>query len=138
MENSKSQFQSELQLIQRVLSGSGRDYCYDQSMNKTRTIVPALFAVTALISIALAVISIKGDGDAVRGQVVSVESASVTRVSSLTIREDSGKVWTFDGAGTFSGFTPSHLNEHKALQEEITVVYEELEPGVLTIVSISD
>ena len=107
-------------------------------MNKTRTIVPALFAVAALISIALAVISIKGDGDAVSGQVVSVVPASVTTISSLTIREDSGKVWTFDGAGTFSGFTPSHLNEHKALQEVITVVYEESESGVLTIVSISD
>ena len=107
-------------------------------MSKTRTIVPALFVVAALISITLAVISIKGDGDAVRGKVVSVESVSVTTISSLTIREDSGKVWTFDGAGTFSGFTPSHLNEHMALQEEITVVYEELEPGVLTIVSIGD
>ena len=112
-------------------------------MNKTRTIVQALFAVAALISIALAVISIKRDGDAVRGQVVSVEPASVTTISSLTIREDTGredtgKVWTFEGVGTFSGFSPSHLNEHKALQEMITVVYEESEPGVLTIVSISD
>ena len=107
-------------------------------MNKIRTIVQALFAVAALISIALAVISIKRDGDAVRGQVVSVEPASVTTISSLTIREDTGKVWTFEGVGTFSGFSPSHLNEHKALQEMITVVYEESEPGVLTIVSISD
>ena len=107
-------------------------------MNKTRTIVQALFAVAALISIALAVISIKRDGDAVRGQVVSVEPASVTTISNLTIREDTGKVWTFEGVGTFSGFSPSHLNEHKALQEMITVVYEESEPGVLTIVSISD
>ena len=107
-------------------------------MNKTRTMVPALFVGAALISIALAVISVRGDEGAVRGQVLSVEPASVTTISSLTIREDSGKVWTFDGAGTFLGFTPSHLNEHKALQEAITVVYEELEPGVLTIVSIGD
>ncbi|MGY8879427.1 MAG: hypothetical protein ACKVKV_01990 [Dehalococcoidia bacterium] len=107
-------------------------------MSKIRTIVSALFVVAALISIALAVISVKGDEGDVRGQVLSVEPASVTTISSLTIREDSGKVWTFDGAGIFSGFTPSHLNEHKALQEAITVVYEELEPGVLTIVSIGD
>ncbi|MDE0593543.1 MAG: hypothetical protein OSB68_10010 [Dehalococcoidia bacterium] len=107
-------------------------------MNKTRTIVQALFAFAALISIALAVISIKRDGDAVRGQVVSVEPASITTIASLTIHEDTGKVWTFEGAGTFSGFTPSHLNKHKALQEMITVVYEESESGVLTIVSISD
>ena len=107
-------------------------------MDKKRTIVQALLAVAALISIALAVISIKRDGDSVRGQVVSVEPASVTTISSLTIREGTGKVWTFEGAGTFSGFTPSHLNEHKALQEVITVVYERSEPDVLTIVSISD
>ena len=107
-------------------------------MNKKRTIVQALLIVAALISIALAVISIKRDYDSVRGQVVSVEAASVTTISSLTIREDSGEVWTFEGAGTFSGFTPSHLNEHKVQQEAITVVYEELEPRVLTIVSISD
>ena len=138
MVNSKSQFQNDHQLFQTVLSGSGRDCCYDQSMNKTRAIVPALFAVAALISIALAVIFISGDGDAVRGQVVSVEPASVTTIASLTIREDSGKVWVFEGAETFSGFTPSHLNEHKALQEAITVVYEESRSGVLTIVSISD
>ena len=110
-------------------------------MNKTRSIFQALLAVAALISITLAVISIKrysDDVEAVRGQVVSVESASVTTISNLTIREGTGKVWTFEGVGSFSGFTPSHLNEHKALQEMITVVYEELEPGVLTIVSISD
>jgi hypothetical protein len=107
-------------------------------MNKKRTIVQALLTVAVLISIALAVISITRDDDAVRGQVVSVELASLTTISNLTIREDTGKVWMFEGVGTFSGFTPSHLNEHKALQEMITVVYEESEPGVLTIVSISD
>lgn len=107
-------------------------------MNKTRTAVPVLFVVTALISITLAVISITGGETGVRGQVVSVESASVTTISSLTIRDDSGKEWTFEGSGTFSGFTPSHLNEHKALQDAITVVYEVSESGVLTIVSISD
>jgi hypothetical protein len=107
-------------------------------MNKTRTAVPVLFVVAALISITLAVISITGGETGIRGQVVSVDPASVTTISSLTIRADSGKEWTFEGAGTFSGFTPSHLNEHKALQEAITVVYEVSESGVLTIVSISD
>jgi hypothetical protein len=107
-------------------------------MSKTITVLPVAFVIAALIFIVLAVfLAFRSDSE-VRGQVVIVEPASVTTISSLTIREDSGKLWTFVGAGTFSGFTPSHLNEHMALQEEVTVMYEELEPGVLTILSIAD
>jgi hypothetical protein len=107
-------------------------------MSKIRTAATVAFVIAALIFIVLAVFLAFGSDNEVRGQVVNVEPASVTTISSLTIREDSGKLWTFVGVGAFSGFTPSHLNEHRALQEEVTVIYEELEPGVLTILSIAD
>jgi DNA/RNA endonuclease YhcR with UshA esterase domain len=107
-------------------------------MLRSRNIIPALLILAAAISIALGVSTIVGGPDAVTGQVVSVESASVTTISSLTIEDNSGKLWTFVGSGTFSGFTPSHLEEHRAFRESVTVEYDELENGELSIVGLSD
>ena len=92
----------------------------------------------AAVFIVFALLSVLDAGDTVRGQVVAVEPASVTTISSLTIRDEAGKQWLFTGAGTFSGFTPSHLEEHRALQEPVTVEYEELESGELSIIGLSD
>ena len=100
--------------------------------------ISIVLAIAATAFIAVGIFSILGGSSTVNGRVVSVESASVTTISSLTIEDDDGKQWTFKGAETFSGFTPSHLEEHRALQETVTVEYEELDSGELSIVGLSD
>lgn len=107
-------------------------------MLRTGTVIPALLILTAIASIAFGISTLVGGPDSVSGRVISVESASVTTISSLTIEDDSGKRWTFVGSGTFSGFTPSHLEEHRALRESVTVEYDELESGELSIVELTD
>ena len=74
----------------------------------------------------------------VTGQVVSVEQASLTTISRLTLQDSSGKQWTFEGGGIFTGFTPSHLEEHRALQQPVTVEYEKGRAGNLRILGVSD
>ena len=100
--------------------------------------IPALIIVIAMILIAVGLANVVGGPASVSGQVVSVDSASVTTIANLTIEDATGKQWSFLGAGTFSGFTPSHLIEHRTLREAITVEYEESDSGVLTIMGISD
>lgn len=107
-------------------------------MIRSQKIVPFVLLAAAILFIAFGVLSVLGTGKMASGQVVSVESASVTTISSLTIRDDSGELWTFSGTGTFSGFTPSHLEEHRALQESVTVEYEKTDSGELLIIGLSD
>lgn len=107
-------------------------------MIRTRTLIPALIIVIAVILIAVGVANVLGGSASMSGQVVSVDSASVTTIANLTVEDAAGKQWSFQGSGTFSGFTPSHLIEHRTLREPITVEYEELESGELVIVGISD
>jgi len=56
----------------------------------------------------------------------------------LTLEDETGKRWNFEGGGKFAGFTPSHLEEHMTLREQVTVGYEEDADGVLIILSVSD
>ena len=107
-------------------------------MIRTKTLAPALIIVIAVILIAVGVANVMSGPDSMRGQVVSVDSASVTTIANLRVEDASGKQWSFLGTGTFSGFTPSHLIEHRTLRESITVEYEELGSGELIIVGISD
>ena len=107
-------------------------------MIRTRTLIPALVIVLALIVIAIGVTNVRGGPETVSGQVVSVDSASFTTIANLTIEDAAGKQWLFLGAETFSGVTPSHLIEHRTLREPVTVEYEESDSGELTIVEISD
>ncbi|MBT4125484.1 MAG: hypothetical protein HOJ22_03390 [Chloroflexi bacterium] len=107
-------------------------------MIRSGKIFPLVLVAAAVAFIAFGLLSVLGGGNTVSGKVVSVDSASVTTISSLTIEDDTGEQWTFRGAGTFSGFTPSHLEEHRALQESVTVEYEELDSGELSIVGLSD
>lgn len=100
--------------------------------------IPAILVVAAIAFIAIGIYSTLDRGSTVAGQVISVESASVTKISSLTIEDANGKHWVFVGAKTFSGFTPSHLEEHRALHESVTVKYEESETGELTIIGLAD
>ena len=98
-----------------------------------------LTAVT-LVACGLSVVPAStGTGpDAVTGQIVSVERASVTTILSLTLVDSSGREWTFEGGGTFAGFTPSHLEEHMALREQVTVEYETTATGALKILRVLD
>mgnify|MGYP000568129023 CR=1 FL=1 len=107
-------------------------------MIRTRTLIPALVIVFAVIVILIGVANVMSGPDSVSGQVVSVASASVTTIANLRVEDASGKQWSFLGTGTFSGFTPSHLIEHRSLRESITVEYEESGSGELIIVGISD
>jgi hypothetical protein len=107
-------------------------------MIRTRTLIPVLIIVIAVILIAVGVVNVMSGPASVSGQVVSVDSASVTTIANLTLEDAAGEQWLFLGSGTFSGFTPSHLIEHRTLREPITVEYEESESGELVIVGISD
>jgi hypothetical protein len=99
----------------------------------------SILVITAgLVLIGLAVTQIVLRDPAVTGHVVEVESKSLTTFSSLVVRDDDGELWTFQGQGTFTGFTPSHLNEHKILGETVTVEYSEREDGSLIATKISD
>ena len=109
-------------------------------MTRIGSILLAILALVAVILIAFGLTAVPAniDADAVTGQVVSVEPASVTTISSLTIEDASGKEWNFEGEGTFAGYTPAHLEEHRALREPVTVEYEETTGGILRILSVSD
>ncbi len=68
----------------------------------------------------------------VQGRVVGVEAASITALASLTIRDESGKEWTFRGEG-YVGVTPSHLRQHQVIAQPITVLYRETDDGLLAV-----
>jgi len=97
-----------------------------------------LLGLAAIGFISFAAFTYLTRAETVTGQVVNVESASVTTVATLTLRDDAGKEWTFTGAGVFAGFTPSHLEEHRALLESVTVEYEVSDSGDLIILGLSD
>ncbi len=107
-------------------------------MIRTRTLIAALLVVAAVIFIAIGISTVMGGPKSVEGQVLNVEQASLTTIASLTIEDASGEQWTFRGTGTFSGFTPTHLKEHGALREKVTVEYEMTDSGDLVILGISD
>jgi hypothetical protein len=107
-------------------------------MNRNRLLILGLIAAAAAILIACGISTVVGGTNSVEGQVISVEQQSITRIASLTLEDASGKQWVFQGSGTFAGFTASHLREHGALGEPVTVEYEEADSGELTILEISD
>ena len=60
----------------------------------------------------------------VRGMVQAVEPRSLVDIESLTVVDDEGVVWVFQGGPrTPTGFTPSHLREHMLLGEPVSVFY---------------
>ncbi len=72
----------------------------------------------------------------VTGRVTNVVSASVTVVSELDLVDATGVIWRF-GARGFVGMTPSHLEEHGATGEPVTIEYLE-EGGRLIITHVTD
>ena len=109
-------------------------------MSRIGTTLLAIVAFSAVILIAfgLSSVPIETEPDTVTGQVVGIEQGSITTISQLTLEDETGKRWNFKGGGKFAGFTPSHLEEHMTLREQVTVGYEEDADGVLIILSVSD
>ncbi len=107
-------------------------------MIRTRTVPFTIFVLLAMIFSIVGASCLGNNPNTVTGQVLIVEQSSITTISSLTLEDDSGKQWTFDGGGVFSGFTPAHLLEHRALGEPVTVEYEETGSGILQIVQLAD
>ena len=69
----------------------------------------------------------------VRGQVVDVVIRNFTEVESLSIRDDSGKIWDFKGAQGFIGFTPSHVKEHQIQGLSVLVSYVREGDGLVAV-----
>jgi hypothetical protein len=107
-------------------------------MIPSRTVILPIFVLLAVIFSIVASSRLDNNLKTVTGQVLIVEQSSITTVSSLMLEDDSGKQWTFEGGGVFSGFTPAHLLEHRALGEPVTVEYEETGSGILQIVRLAD
>lgn len=107
-------------------------------MIRSRTVILPIFVLLAVIFSIVASSRLDNNLKTVTGQVLIVEQSSITTVSSLMLEDDSGKQWTFEGGGVFSGFTPAHLLEHRALGEPVTVEYEETGSGILQIVRLAD
>jgi hypothetical protein len=107
-------------------------------MIRSRTVFPAIFVLLAMVFFIVTGSCFDSNHNRVTGRVLNVEQSSITIISSLTLEDDSGKQWTFEGGGVFSGFTPAHLLEHRALGEPVTVEYEETGSGILQIVHLAD
>ncbi len=107
-------------------------------MIRSRTVILPIVVLIAVIFSIVASSRLGNNLKTVTGQVLIVEQSSITIVSSLMLEDDSGKQWTFEGGGVFSGFTPAHLLEHRALGEPVTVEYEETGSGILQIVRLAD
>ena len=66
-----------------------------------------------------------GNGEqSVQGIITEVQPRSLTEVATLTVRDDAGRLWTFETAGAL-GFTPSHLREHMLTGQPVNVDYED-------------
>ena len=107
-------------------------------MIRSRAVILEIFVLLAVMFSIVMASCFDSNHNRVTGQVLNVEQSSMTIISSLTLEDDSGKQWTFEGGGVFSGFTPAHLLEHRALGEPVTVEYEETGSGILQIVHLAD
>jgi hypothetical protein len=77
-----------------------------------------------------------------RGVLLSVESPSIQRVESFTLRTDDGQELSFATAPDFNAsashaMTPGHMRQHMALADPVTVTYRE-EQGRLVAQSATD
>ena len=101
--------------------------------------IPALFLVAAALAFAASCGGETRDGSGlkqVRGHVVEVEARNIAEFETLTIRDDDGREYTFASEG-FTGFTPSHLREHRLFGQSVLVTYRE-EAGRLMAVKTED
>ena len=97
----------------------------------------ALLLVTVALAALTASAACGSDVRTVTGFIVDVTPQSIDAFSSLTVRDGSGTIYTFQG-GRFPAFTPSHLLEHRIAGEKIKVEYRVTDDGKLEVISISD
>ena len=103
-----------------------------------RTIRLQALLITLSLTLLLAAACSGSNGERkVTGYVADVQPAAIDTFRTLTLRDYSGNMWTF-GEGRFPAFTPSHLVEHQAVGEPITVTYVEEENGTLRVLEIVD
>ena len=76
------------------------------------------------------------DSGAVRGLVIEVVDRNITEIETLRLRDDSGRLWTFDAEHNL-GMNGSHLRLHRALGESVLVTWTEKD-GRLVATSVSD
>ncbi len=72
----------------------------------------------------------------VRGQVVEVVPRNFSELELLKIRDEEGRLYTFETEG-FVGFTPSHVREHQFLGQTLLVTYEK-RGDLLVAISLED
>jgi hypothetical protein len=78
----------------------------------------------------------------VHGVLLAVESQSIQRVDSFTLRTDDGQEFDFVAAPDFNSqpggaFTPGHMRQHMAQAEPVTITYRE-ESGRLVALTATD
>lgn len=93
----------------------------------------AAVSLSLMISASLAACGNDEDGmeggdapplETIRGMVLQVEPESLISLAALEVQDSAGDIWRFEGRGkVVPGFTPSHLNEHKLLGQEIGVTF---------------
>lgn len=68
------------------------------------TVGPGTMVTVVLAASVFAAAACGGDSQGVvRGVIIDVQSTSLTTLESLTLRDDSGKVWTFSAQGPLAG-----------------------------------
>ena len=109
-----------------------------------RSIATRAFVTAAALTVAfLGMACLSGPSEelnsaTVQGVILRVESLSLTELALLEIRDEAGKIWTFEARGKrFALFTPSHLNEHKVLGLKVRVSYHR-EGDALVIDDVSE
>ena len=106
---------------------------------KGRVGFPALLLAAAFLALAAGCGGeTRNDGGLkqARGHVVEVTARNIAEFETLTIRDDAGREYTFTSEG-FTGFTPSHLREHRLFGQTLLVTYRE-ESGRLVAVKTED
>ena len=74
-----------------------------------------------------------GNGEqSVQGIITEVQPRSLTEIATLTVRDDAGRLWTFETEGPIS-FTPSHLREHMLTGQPVVVDYEDKGKRLLAV-----
>jgi hypothetical protein len=78
----------------------------------------------------------------VHGVLLAVDSPSLQKVDSFTLRTDDGQELNFTAASNFNqgashAMTPGHMRQHMALAEPMTITYRE-ESGRLVALDATD
>jgi len=78
------------------------------------------------------------NAESVRGLIRDVQSSSFSGIGSLTIEDDKGATWVFEGRDVaIPGVTPSHLRDHMLLGLPVVVRFRR-ENGALVLSDVED